>query len=225
MTDIQSYSFVGEAGFFLYLPCVLLCIVRTILSFYDEKWKFTIKPIFHVCVTVYYLLDLLYYIDLWEVNDVMITAWIEHEIALFFNLEAFSIVVLFWADSLNGGATKISNWVIGIFLLVNFIILLTALIVFTLNGLECGTNFCITIFSLELSSNGVCIFLVSLWMLLLGVSILRRVGHNIDRMVIISILDIRRPQDCYISSIMNSIGSLHLNGFLISSLASSYYIL
>ena len=98
MFDLQ---FVGPVGVALYGCFLLFSLTRTFNSFVDEKWKFTFKSVFHVCITIFYVLNLLSMAVLCTTsNDQAISTFAPHWIGILFNLCGLSCVVLFWSKTL-----------------------------------------------------------------------------------------------------------------------------
>ena len=120
---------------------------------------------------------------------VSLSGYLLHEIALFFNLCAFNVVIQFWTKTLP--FSRSSNNYIKIFaialIIINSILLLLSVIITVIYGLHCDTSICNNVFIAELSVDGFSLLLLSTYMLVLGMQLQSRIGLQNGKSLVIKI--------------------------------------
>jgi hypothetical protein len=130
-TDNPSYQLVGLIGFFIYLPMFFYCLLRSIITFYEDGNNFlrSHKKLFHFMISLYYLFDTIYEAGTWwrgvYANQLGSVAYNFHLFALYWNLIAFCIVVHFWTYTLfpNSKSSSVIRYLVGFIGIVNLVVL------------------------------------------------------------------------------------------------------
>jgi hypothetical protein len=182
----QQAYFCGAIGCIPYVPLFVVATWRTYLSLKEHEYNpLTYKPFFHIAMTLYTFFDLVYLIGLMSTNQVLTGPYLCQAVGLFFNIVAYSTVILFWSKKLPLWSMelqyKTTLIATGSLVTLNFIVLLLFIGFTATAGLQCqgvdGPE-CIDVFYLELCVDGFSLVLLSVWFLFFGIRLQVRIQNS-----------------------------------------------
>lgn len=167
-------------GMCIYGPLIFVALVRTFYSFREERWEFRHKPAFHVFLTCYAIMDFSYLMIIYLEDNITTFPYVLHEVGLFMNLIAFSIVVHFWVANLPFEASRSKQMLIfeSCIIVFNFGVLVASLTYTVVYGINCISADCTNSGAVELAVDGLSLFILSNIMFVLGVRLLYRIGNH-----------------------------------------------
>jgi hypothetical protein len=185
-------SFIGMIGACLYLPATIFFIWQSYFIFKEEKqWKHH-KTLCHGCLVIYAILELTYLSLVWKHDKIILSAYLCHEIALFFNYLAFNCVVDFWAKTLQllTASDRTVDIILCLTITLNFIVLVLFVCANLMQGIDCNerNSFCENTFIAQLCCSSFCLCLLSVVMTLLGVRLHIHLGPYRDSKLLIKII-------------------------------------
>lgn len=196
-----NYHQVGAIGTSIYAPFLFLCCVRCGMAIKDyiqdlkrfqelqkagesnmnmiDSSLFQFKPIFHILLVIYVILDFSSFLSLWFSTGITYSSFILHECALFVNLCSFLTVLLYWSRTLPLLKLNQTPLLFGsIILSLNLVVLMISIITFARLGVSCSTEFCQNIFACEIAFDAFTLLVLSTWMFMFGIRLQFRMGSN-----------------------------------------------
>lgn len=99
---ISSIKLLGLIGCSLYSPFVCFSAYRTYYSIKEAKGNLLKeRPLFHIFILAYTIFELIYFGILWGENDISAVSFFFNEMALFSNLLAYSVSLVFFSNLLE----------------------------------------------------------------------------------------------------------------------------